>query len=76
MPRWQYTDAAWAAARAESAAPCTVNIWRAAGQTMHYVVDDAHIATHDDYEPLEARIIDPGEGAYSPPAWFEEAARG
>lgn len=75
MPHWQSTDAAKAAARAESAAPCTINIWRAADQTVRYVVDDTYIATDDDSDLLDGRIIDRGESADSILAWFEEAVR-
>ena len=73
MAHYQSDDPARAAERAESAAPCSVSVWRTP-KGVHFVVDRVGSYVSDRADLMDGRYVGKGEGADSIRTWMEKTA--
>ncbi len=74
MIQYQSDDPAKAAEHAESAAPCSVSVWRTNEGDMLFVADKVGSYVSDEADLLDGRYVAKGEGADSIRAWMEKTA--
>lgn len=72
MARYQSDDPAKAAEHAESAAPCSVSVWRTAEGAVLFVADKVGSYVSDEADLLDGRYVAKGEGASSIRIWMEK----